>query len=387
MSAALGLLLASLALLLQTFLGYPLWIAAMAKFRPRPWRSADWQPRVSVLMAVHNGAAELDAKLDHLLAHDYPADALELVVVSDGSSDDTASILRRRAGGRIKVLLLEQRGGKSAALHAALPLATGEVLVFCDLRQRLEPGSLRALCAALGGGDLAVAGGLLRFREGPSGSAAVGVYWRFESWLRRMEAASGSVVGVSGALYAIRRDDLPEIPAGLVLDDLWVPLKVAEHGGRVGLIDQAIAWDVPAPSSAVEAARKRRTLAGNWQLLARWPALLWPFSHPLWWRFVCHKLLRLIMPFALLGVLLGNLLLARDGDPLWLALLGLQLAAHLGGLAALALPALRRLLPLRLAAAVQELNLYALLGLWDHLRGQRSHLWQTTRLGAAEGRP
>lgn len=382
---AVGVLVLSLAALFQTFLGYPLWVALQARLRPRPWRCADWQPRVSVLMAVHNGAAELEAKLDHLLAHDYPVDALELVVVSDGSADQTAAILRRRASERIKVLVLEQRGGKSAALHEALRLASGEVLVFCDLRQRLEPGSVRALCAALGGGDLTIAGGLLCFRDGPSGSAAVGVYWRFESWLRRMEAASGSVVGVSGALYAIRRADLPEIPAGLVLDDLWVPLKVAAGGGRVGLIEQAIAWDVPAPSSAVEAARKRRTLAGNWQLLARWPALLLPFAHPLWWRFTCHKLLRLIMPFCMLTALLANLALASDGDPLWLGQLALQLAAHLGGLAALALPALRSLLPLRLAAAVQELNLYALLGLWDHLRGQRSHLWQTTSLGAAEG--
>ena len=382
---ALGVLLLSLAVLFQTFLGYPLWVALQARLRPRPWRTTDWQPRVSVLMAVHNGAAELEAKIDHLLAHDYPADALELVVVSDGSDDATAAILRRRAGERLKVLVLEQRGGKSAALREALRLASGEVLVFCDLRQRLEPGSLRALCAALGGGDLAVAGGLLRFRQGPSGSAAVGVYWRFESWLRRMEAASGSVVGVSGALYALRRADLPEIPLGLVLDDLWVPLKVAARGGRVGLVEQAIAWDVPAPSSAVETARKRRTLAGNWQLLARWPALLLPFAHPLWWRFTCHKLLRLIMPFCMLAALLANVALASDGDLFWLGLLTLQLAAHLGGLAALALPALRGLLPLRLAAAVQELSLYALLGLWDHLRGQRSHLWQTTRLGAAEG--
>lgn len=382
---ALGVLVLSLALLFQTFVGYPLWAALQARLRPRPWRTADWQPRVSVLMAVHNGAAELEAKLDHLLAHDYPADALELIVVSDGSSDATATILRRRAGERLKVRVLEQRVGKSAALREALPLASGEVLVFCDLRQRLQPGSIRALCAALGGGDLAVAGGLLRFRDGPSGSAAVGVYWRFESWLRRMEAASGSVVGVSGALYAIRRADLPEIPPGLVLDDLWVPLKVAERGGRVGLVEQAIAWDVPAPNSSVEAARKRRTLAGNWQLLARWPALLLPFAHPLWWRFTCHKLLRLIMPFCMLAALLANLALALGGQAFWLALLALQLAAHIGGLAALALPALRRLLPLRLAAAVEELNLYALLGLWDHLRGQRSHLWQTTSMGAAEG--
>lgn len=387
MALALGVFLASVALLVQTFLGYPLGIALRAALRPRPWRTADWQPRVSVLMAVHDGAGELEAKLDHLLAHDYPAALLELVVVSDGSRDGTADILRRRASERLQGVVLDTRVGKSAALREALALARGEVLVFCDLRQRLEPGTIRALCRALGGGDLAVAGGLLRFRPGPTGSAAVGVYWRFESWLRRQEARSGSVVGVSGALYALRRADMPEVPPGLVLDDLWVPMQVAARGGRVGLIDEAIAWDVPAPSSAIESARKRRTLAGNWQLLARWPQLLWPFSHPLWWRYVCHKLLRLIMPFALLTALFSNAVLASGGAPVWVALLALQLLGHAGGLAALAWPPLRRVLPLRLAAAFEELTLYALLGLWDHLRGSPSHLWQTTPMGATGGRP
>lgn len=382
MSVALGVFALSVLLLWQAFLGYPLGVALQAWRRPRPWRSAEWEPSLSVLMAVHNGAAEIEAKIDHLLAHDYPAGKLELLVVSDGSDDDTIAILRRRAGERLRVLELEHRGGKSAALRAALPLATGEVLVFCDLRQRLEPGSLRALCAGLGGGDLAVAGGLLRYRHSSSGSAAVGLYWRFETWLRRMEARSGSVVGVSGALYAIRREQMPEMPAGLVLDDLWVPLKVAEAGGRIGLIEEAIAWDVPAPSSAVEAARKRRTLAGNWQLLARWPGLLRPFAHPLWWRLLCHKLLRLLIPFAMAGALLSNALLATDGSAWWLGLLAVQLAGHLGGWLALLLPRLRRLAPLRLLAAIQELNLFAVLGLLDHLRGQRSHLWQTTRLDA-----
>ncbi|MCK7593989.1 glycosyltransferase [Pseudomarimonas salicorniae] len=387
MSAALWLLLSSVALLALTFFLYPLGIALRAAHWPRPWATRAWQPRVSVLMAVHNGDSELESKLDHLLQHDYPAELMELVVVSDGSSDGTAAILRRRAGERLRVRVIESRGGKSAALAEALQLASGDVLVFCDLRQRLEPGAVQALCDALGGGELAVAGGSLRFRPGPSGSASVGVYWRFESWLRRNEALSGSVVGVSGALYALRRSDLPEIPAGLVLDDLYVPLKVAERGGRIGLVDAAIAWDLPAPSAGVEAARKRRTLAGNWQLLARWPALLLPFAHPLWWRFLCHKVLRLLIPFFLLGALVGNSLLALDGEPAWLALLACQLAGHLAGLAALTMPALRRLLPLRLAAAVWELNLYAVLGLWDHLRGSRSHLWQTTPLGAAGERP
>lgn len=384
---ALGALLGALFALGYTFVGYPLLIAALARLRPRPLKQRDWQPRVSVCIAMHNGLHELDRKLDGLLGHDYPAELLDIVVVSDGSDDGSAELLQRRAGGRITAIIEPQRRGKSAALGRAIDAAQGEVLVFTDMRQRLAPGAIRALCAALATGDLKVVSGLLQFEPAAGGEAAsVGAYWRFESWLRRAEARSGSVVGVSGALYALRRADMPPLPAALVLDDVWVPMQVAARGGRVGIEPSAIAWDIPAPSLAVESARKRRTLAGNWQLIARWPQLLLPGAHPLWWRFVSHKLLRLLMPFALLTALLANAALWSAG-PLWQALLLLQLAGYALGLAALRLPTLRALAPLKLVAAFLELNLYALLGLWDFLRGRQAHLWRTTQLEAAAVEP
>lgn len=371
----LALLLLSLAALAWTFLGYPLAIAVLARLRPRPTAREAWTPSLSVCIAVHNGAGHIEAKLDDLFAQDYPPGCLQVVVVCDGCSDDTALRLSRRADPRLRVKVVAERRGKSACLADALALANGEVLVLTDVRQRLEPGSLRALCAALASGELAAVGGLLRFESARGQPAPADPYWRFESWLRAAEARSGSVVGVSGALYAVRRADMPTPPPGLILDDLWVPLAIAAAGGRIGLEPAAIAWDRPPGDLRAEAVRKRRTLAGNWQLLARWPALLLPGAHPLWWRFVSHKLLRLLMPFALLLALLCNLLLLGL-HPLLDALLVAQLGGWLLAAAGLLLPAARGLLPVRLATAFVAMNAYAALGLWDHLRGGPGHLWR-----------
>lgn len=370
-----GLLAGCLLLLAWTFVGYPLAMQLRARLWPRPVRSQPWLPRVSVCMAVHDGEAHLEAKLRDLLGHDYPADRLELVVVSDGSRDGTNAILRAFSGPRLRAVEAPLRRGKSACLAEAIALAEGEVLVFTDVRQRLAPGSIRALCEALAGG-LAAAGGLLRLEDAHGYALAVDAYWRYETALRRAEAATGSVVGVSGALYAVRRCDMPIPPPGLVLDDLWVPLEIARRGGRVGLVEGAVAYDRASPSAAVESSRKRRTLAGNWQLLAARPSLVWPGAHPLALRFLQHKLLRLVAPLPLAGALIANLVLLGSGP--WAGgLLAAQLGAYVLALAGLGWPGLRTLLPVRLASSFLEMNAYAVLGFLDFLRRRDPHLWRT----------
>ncbi|MBD8524846.1 glycosyltransferase [Pseudomarimonas arenosa] len=374
-------LLFGLAMLGLTLVGYPLWIAWQSRSRPRRRQRSDWQPSVTVCLAVYNGAQDIERKLLGLLSHDYPQDKLDVVVVDDGSDDDTVARIRALADARITLLQQSQRGGKTAALNQALQQARGEVLVLCDVRQRLEPGSINALCHALSDPATVVVGGRLCFEGEDSAAASVGLYWRFESWLRRAEAACGSVPGVSGALYAVRRADMPTIPPGLILDDVWVPMALAADGRMVDLESAAIAWDRPAPNLQIEARRKRRTLAGNWQLFALQPRWLLPGGHPLWARLVGHKLLRALLPIWFAFALLGNVGLAWQGQLLWLLLL--QLIGHGMGLAAIALPGLKRMAPFKWAAALEELNYYAVLGLLDHLRGGPGHLWSTTRLNAS----
>ena len=197
--------------------------------------------------------------------------------------------------------------------------------------------------------------------------------------IRRYESASGSLVGVTGALYAVRRSAIQDVPAGLILDDMWIPLAIADAGYRVVFVPQAIAHDQAAVDPATEETRKRRTLMGNYQLLHRWPRLAIPGGHPLAWRLWGHKWLRLLAPWLLLLALISNVALSMTGNPFYLALLFLQIIGY--GLAVVARwhPRLADAwLPARIAAAFFSLNLSALLALIDYLRNPNAHLWQTT---------
>jgi cellulose synthase/poly-beta-1,6-N-acetylglucosamine synthase-like glycosyltransferase len=372
--AAWTMLAVCLLVLGWTYVGYPTWLLVLARLRSKPPMPRHWQPRVTVCMAVHNGMAHLDAKLDGLLSHDYPPDRLDLVVVSDGSTDGTGARLRERAGNRLTVVDVPVRRGKTACLADAIAKAGGDVLVFTDVRQRLAPGSVQALCDALASGELAAVSGQLRLEDAAGYAQAVDAYWAYETTIRRAEAATGSVVGVSGALYAVRRKDMPVPPPGLVLDDVWVPMHIAATGGRIGLVPSAVAFDRASASAAIESARKRRTLSGNWQLLARWPAITLPGRHPLAWRFIHHKLLRLVAPLFLLGAFVANAALLGQG--VWaVALFAAQCGSYALALAGVRWPALKTWLPVKLASAFLEMNAYAVLGFIDFLRSRDAHLW------------
>jgi cellulose synthase/poly-beta-1,6-N-acetylglucosamine synthase-like glycosyltransferase len=366
-----------LATLAWTWFGYALAMRLRARWAPRAIDAADWLPMIDIVVVAHDAARELEARLANLDALDYPRDRLRLHVASDGSEDGTAQVLRECADPRLHAHLFPRRRGKSACLGDVLPQLTGEIVVFTDVRQRIEPGALRALVRPLADPSVGAVGGALRFEAGAD-AAGVGAYWRHESALRAAEGATGSVVGVSGALYAARRALLPAVPAGLILDDLWIPLAIARDGARIAWAADAIAWDRPSADAALEARRKRRTLAGNFQLIAHHPSLLLPWKHPLGWRLWGHKWLRLAGPWLLGLLLLLNARLAVDG-PRWRVLLVLHLAFYALALAPLAWPALARRRPLRLACTFVRMNGYVVLGLLDFLRGGATHLWNVTR--------
>jgi len=368
-----------------TFVGYAAAMHLRARLAPRPVRAGDWEPQVDLVVVAHNAAAELGAKLDNLLALDYPPARLRIHVASDGSEDLTAAILRERADARLRVHLFPRRRGKSACLGDVLAQLDGEIVVFADVRQRLEPGAVRALLRPLADPSVGAVSGELMFERAEGDVAgSVDAYWRYEKLIRRSEAESGSVVGVTGALYAARRALLPPIPPGLILDDLWIPLQIARRGARVVFAADARAWDRPSTDAALEARRKRRTLAGNFQLIARDPALLLPWAHPLGWRLWGHKWLRLLAPWLMATAFATNLAVAAgSGSPRWQFLLLAQLAFYAAAFAGLRRPALQRLLPVRLAATFVRMNGYAALALADFLRGRAGHLWAVTRSGDA----
>jgi biofilm PGA synthesis N-glycosyltransferase PgaC len=301
------LAITALALLVYTYAGYPLIVAALAHLRPlRQEPSRPREPTVSLCIAVHNGAHHLRDKLDSILDQDYPPEKLEVLVYSDGSTDDTDDTVRDYAARdpRIKLLRSERRIGKPTALNQLRRAAHGEILLMTDVRQPLGRQAVRELVRPLADSRVGCVSGNLVLR-GAAGSAA---YWRYEKLIRRSEAELGALVGVSGCLYAIRREDFPELPRDLILDDMWVPLTMLLKHKRVVFCESAEAYD-DAFDDDREFSRKVRTLAGNYQLMKIMPRILLP-SNPAWFPLLSHKVARLVCPWALIALLLSSVLLA-----------------------------------------------------------------------------
>ena len=361
--------------LFHVFIGYPIGMAWLARGRPRPVHTAALTPTVTCVIAVHNGSDQLTTKLANLRALNYPAALLDIVIVCDGCTDDTVARARAVADAQVQVIELAHRRGKAACLNDGVRLAGGELLLLTDVRQRLEPDALRQLAANFADPAVGAAGGALCFEDPATGFArGVDAYWRYETALRLAESRSGSVIGVSGALYAMRRALFQPLPPGTVLDDVLIPMQVAQAGFRVILEPQARAWDVASTEPAQERRRKIRTLAGNFQLLQLAPWLAVPAHNPLWFRFVSHKLLRLLAPWLML-VLAACAMVLAGVSLIYTAAAVCIVAAALLVLAGWLLPPVGRLAPVRMALAFFYLNLFAAQALLAFSRQRRLHLW------------
>ncbi len=346
----------SLAFVAYVYIGYPMLIAVWAKVstalrRPRP-RASGFEPGVSIVIAARNEARRLPKRIANLLSLDYPADRRQIIVVSDGSTDDTMAVLEACDG--VESIALPPCG-KAAALNAGVARARHEIVVFADARQVFAPDALRELTApfvdrSIGGvsGELVLDAeselfanrrgrGDRRHKPRPSGDRrrsisstiadGVGAYWRYEKALRRMESAIDSTLGVTGAIYAVRRDLWSPLPADTLLDDVLAPMRIVLNGHRVVFNDRARAFDSAAADADGEARRKVRTLAGNFQLLALEPRLLLPWRNPVWLQYLSHKIARLFVPYALLAAFAANIALSPSS--FYAIVLALQVAFYL----------------------------------------------------------
>lgn len=368
----------SVLLLAYAWAGYPLLLRLLARLRPAPIRRAPIEPMVSIVLPVHDEAERIGPRLRNLLDLDYPRDRLEILIGSDGSTDDTVPRLRRAAGPGVRVWAFPARRGKPAVLNDLVAQARGAIVVFADARQRFETGALRALVAPFADPAVGAAGGEL-ILDGGSGTAVgegIGAYWRLEAALRRSESLVDSTIGATGAFYAVRRSLLAPIPEDTLLDDVLIPMRVARAGGRVVHEPGARAHDRPPASPGGELARKVRTIAGNFQLFARERWLLLPWRNRLWLQTLSHKGLRLLGPVLLAGALLSSLWLA--GRPFYHAAFWGQVSFYA---AALAAAALRRRRPRLLAIpyVVCLLNLATLVALFRFLTGRQRVTWERAR--------
>ncbi len=296
----------SVALLGYTLAGYPFLLWLRSRWHPRPVKKGAILPAISVVMAVHNEAGVIAQKLQNLAGVEYPRERMEIIVVSDGSTDGTVEMLQNQKDERLRIIVLSRHEGKAAALNRGVEAARGEVVVFTDARQLIHPQAIMHLVSNFADPSVGCVSGELVLRTASAAEPAKGwrLYWNLEKKIRQWEAAAGSVVGVSGALYAARREMIPALPPWTILDDVYIPLHVARRGARILFEPQALFYDTVASDNR-EFRRKVRTLTGNYQLLQLAPWLL-SRSNPLRFEYVSHKLLRLLLPFALLGTLAGS---------------------------------------------------------------------------------
>ena len=365
------LALVSLGVLLYTYVGYPALLVLWAKLAPRSVGGEDgYEPSVSVCLAVHNGARYIGAKIQNLQELEYPREKLEILVYSDGSTDATTAIVADAASSdeRIRLMVGTERCGKPTALNRLRAAATGEVLLMCDVRQPFGRGALRALLLGLSDPSVGCSSGSL-VQLGSTGASA---YGRYEHAIRGSESRVGSMVGVAGSIYAIRRADMPNVPSDVLLDDMFVPLRVAlSQRKRIVLASGADAYD-EACDDAREFPRKVRTLAGNYQLIELMPRLLVPIVNPVWFQLASHKLLRLACPWALVALFASSASLAfSDGaGPVWQALFLAQAVFY--ALSALGSVAGRFG---TIARTFVVLNAAAVVGLWRFVRRTQAVTW------------
>jgi biofilm PGA synthesis N-glycosyltransferase PgaC len=360
-----------LALVGYAYIGYAVWLSIVVRVQRRPVLKGAFTPSVSVVIAARNEEKNLPAKLENLRQLDYPRDRLQIVIASDGSTDQTAAMLRASEPDLVAVIL-EESHGKAFALNEAVRRTTGEILLFLDARQTVDAGSLRELASCFADPEVGAVSGelLLESGSGKSSENALGLYWKIEKVVRKLESASGSVVGVTGAIYAIRRELYREIPRGTILDDVFVPMTVAHLGKRVIFEPLAIARDRIFAEKGKEFSRKVRTLTGNYQLLKLEPWLLSP-SNPLLFRFISHKLLRLMVPLLLILMVAAS---AMAQGVLYRALFWTQLGFYLLALLGTLIPAAKRLKPVAIANTFVMLNAAAALALYNFVAG-RKKLW------------
>ncbi|MEE2871299.1 MAG: glycosyltransferase family 2 protein [Candidatus Latescibacterota bacterium] len=369
---------AALLIVVYTYLLYPvlIWFLTVARKAPDYAPLAEW-PDLSLIIAAYNEEAVLRTKLENALALDYPDEKLDIIVVSDESSDDTDSIAAEFAERGVRLFRVGKRGGKTQAQNAGVELASGRFLVFSDANSMYAPDALKRLMAPFADERIGCVCGELQYANPDDGGVGKGegAYWRYEQFLKQRESLLSSTLGANGAIYALRRELFEELGSEII-SDFVMPIRVWRQGYRVLYEPKAIAVEHSGGSFGDEYGRRRRIITRSLHGLWTQRGVLNPFAHFFFaLQMFSHKVLRWLVPVLLLVALLVNIPLAADS--LYRLLLVLQIIFY--GLAVLGniLPErLSRLFPFYVPAYFCAINFGALLGLVHFLTGRRDRIWQ-----------
>ena len=353
------------------YLGYPLCLWLLARVAPLPpIRRAPQHSRISIIIAVHNGAEALRSKLERSLEILHPGDR-EVIVASDASSDDTDAIARSFAERGVRLLRCEPRAGKESAQRAAIAQATGEILVFTDVGAELEDDALPHLLEPFADPQV----GSVSSEDRVDSPGGEGAYVRYEMALRRLESEATTLVGLSGSCFAVRRELCDAWPVDLD-SDFRTALDTAAHGLRAVSEPRAGVRIRAVEDSRREWERKVRTVRRGIAVLAAYRRLLSPRAGRVAFSLWGHKVARFTSPFALLVALVASGFAAQ---PAGRALLGIQLLGYAVGMAALVSPALRRYTVPRLLGFFLLVNASMLTAWFYHLSGRRILVWTPTQ--------
>ncbi|WP_161788439.1 glycosyltransferase family 2 protein [Desulfonatronum thiodismutans] len=322
-------------LIIYCYFAYPVLLWVFTRVYARPVIKSPLRAGVSVVIAAWNEQDVIERKLNNLFSLEYPSEDCEILIGSDGSTDQTNAMIERFAAspenmdsgqGRnpvIRFFPFQERRGKMAVLNELVGAARNDILVFTDARQVFEPDAVRQLVDNFSDPAVGCVSGELVFRTKDGATArGINLYWNYEKFMRRLESAIHSMLGATGAIYAIRRNLFTPLPASAVLDDMITPLRIIARGYRAVFDGTARAYDEVADNPREESRRKGRTLYGNYQIFWMMPQVFNPFTSPIALQMFSHKLLRVLAPLLLIAVFVSNILLA--GAPFYAVLLILQ---------------------------------------------------------------
>jgi cellulose synthase/poly-beta-1,6-N-acetylglucosamine synthase-like glycosyltransferase len=379
------------AIIAYTYAGYPLVALAAGTILRRRVRKGDDTPFVSVIVAAYDEADGIQERIRNLLASEYPSDRLEVVIASDGSTDGTVALASAVDARRVRVLDLP-RGGKAAALAAGAAQAHGDVLVFTDANTVFDPRALRALVRNLADGDVGGVAGHTTYRVGDQTESAgrgEGLYWRYDTWLKRLETMTGSVVSAHGGMHAVRRELFHPVEDPAVTDDFAISTSVVTQGKRLVFEPAALGYELPMSSTGSEFHRRVRLMTRGLRGILLRRELLNPFRSGFYAvAFASRKVLRRLLPLTFPLLLIASVSLADES-----AVYALFAGAQLSVLAAGALGwALRRTSAARSPLLYAPFffcmaNLASVVALWNVARGRRVERWTPQRHEGSVAQP
>lgn len=381
----------ALGIILYTYFGYPLLIWIISRIHPKSENYKQQTPYVTLLIAAYNEEVVIELKIKNSLSIDYPQEKRQILIVTDGSTDQTPEIVKKYDGLGIELLHHPERRGKMAAINRAMEHVRGEIIVFSDANNYYQPDTIKKLMEPFGNPEVGAVSGAKVIDQGDGDlGASEGMYWKYESFIKKHESRLGSCTSVAGEILAIRKNMYVKPPDNIINDDFYIAMQVIRQGYRLVYVPEAKSSERVSLTAGDEIIRRTRINAGRYQAIAMAGQLL-PFNNPiLVWQIISHKFLRPLVPFCMISLVVLNFTavlyppqgggVIYIGAPFNIIILSLQTlfytSAWFGAQSAKRKNQGKLMRLLYLPTFLTNSNFAALKGFFQYLRGQQSHIWE-----------